>query len=125
MPDIKEAIFCIDRRAIDWDGVKGYLRLSVPSIVMLCLDWWVFEVMIVICGSFGVTDQAALIVVMNLATLMFRIAQGLEQASSSLIGKSIGMGSLYEAKQYYKLLTIVNIIFLCGLIASLYFSTYQ
>ena len=56
MPDIKEAIFCIDSRSTNWEGVKSYMSLGLPSILMSCLDWWVFEVMIIVSGNFGVTE---------------------------------------------------------------------
>jgi MATE family multidrug resistance protein len=120
IPEINVAIFCIDRRALDWEGIKSYLAISVPSVIMLCLDWWAFEVMILISGLFGVTQQAALIIIMNIAVIFFRISMGFEQAASTLIGKSIGMGSLHDAKHYYKLLRIISTVTLSGLIFILY-----
>jgi Na+-driven multidrug efflux pump len=55
MPEIQESVFCIDSRSLNWGGVKSYMKIGGPAIMMSCLDWWVFELMIVISASFGVT----------------------------------------------------------------------
>ena len=41
----------------DWDSFRGwgeYLKVSLPSTVMICAQWWAFEVIIVISGTMGV-----------------------------------------------------------------------
>ena len=50
--DLKEAIFMPDRRTLDSTGIKEYVKLGVPSIIMICLDWWVWELMVLMCGYF-------------------------------------------------------------------------
>ena len=67
-------------------------------MVMQCLDWWVFELMVLASAwlyDYGasddkLTDQDAQILVMNIAGLFYRVAMGFEQSSCTLIGRSIG-----------------------------------
>jgi MATE family multidrug resistance protein len=40
-----------DRRVME--DLKPYFRIAIPSTVMLCLDWWVWELLILISGWLG------------------------------------------------------------------------
>ena len=46
---------------------------------------------------------------MNIAGLFYRIATGFEQSSCTIIGRSIGQGSLKEAKSYYYLFCVLSV----------------
>jgi hypothetical protein len=35
-----------------------YLALGVPLAMMLCLEWWAFEAMVLMSGYIGVDAQA-------------------------------------------------------------------
>ena len=58
--------------------VNAYINLAIPSTLMICLDWWVWELMILFAGRFGVVEQAACIVIMHVVALAYMIAIGLE-----------------------------------------------
>ena len=51
---IKEAVIWPDSESLEKIG--EYLELGVPSTAMLCLEWWVYELMILIVGSIGVDE---------------------------------------------------------------------
>jgi MATE family multidrug resistance protein len=40
-------------------GWGEYLQISIPSTIMICAEWWAFEVLTVISGNLGVTELAA------------------------------------------------------------------
>ena len=90
------------------------MKLAVPSTIMITLDWWVWEFMILISGLLGVKEQAACILIMNIVSLAVMIGFGLEQASCTLIGQEIGRGEISLAKQIYneflKISTILILI---------------
>jgi len=54
--ELKEALFWPDSRTFSIAGFKEYLSLSIPSTFMICLDWWIWEFMILISGKFGNVD---------------------------------------------------------------------
>ena len=63
-------------------------------MIMQCLDWWAFELMILASGKlqdYGASDNKlidldAQVLVMNISGLFYRITMGIEQAACTLIG---------------------------------------
>ena len=43
-----------------------YLRLSIPATVMLCAEWWAFEILTILSGIIGVNEQAAQVIAFNI-----------------------------------------------------------
>jgi MATE family multidrug resistance protein len=50
--DLKESWFMPDWSTLR--GINEYLKLGIPSTAMICLEWWSFEVMILIAGYISV-----------------------------------------------------------------------
>jgi MATE family multidrug resistance protein len=42
-----------------WSHVKPYLAIGTPSILLICLEWWGFEVLVLMSGVFSNTAVAA------------------------------------------------------------------
>ena len=61
-PDISEAVIMPDQRV--FADFKEYFRLAIPSTVMVTLDWWIGEFMVLISGWLSVDEQAATVVMM-------------------------------------------------------------
>ena len=69
----------------------GYLKLAVPSAFMVSIDWWTWELMILISGWIrpeeeGKISQAACITIMNIVASAYMVAMGLEAACNTLVG---------------------------------------
>jgi multidrug resistance protein, MATE family len=88
LEDIKESIFWPDYRS--FQGLTEYLKIGVPQTLMLCSEWWAFELITLITGYLGVKTQAAQILLFNFTMVMFCFAMGLSTVSSTLIGCQIG-----------------------------------
>ena len=56
IPEISEAKFLPEKRT--FRGIGQYLALGIPSTMMLCLEWWAFEAMVLMSGYIGVDAQA-------------------------------------------------------------------
>lgn len=54
IPEIKDALIPADSRV--FNDIKTYLKLALPSYIMLALDWWVWEMMCLIAGYLGVDE---------------------------------------------------------------------
>ena len=39
-------------------GWPEYLRLAIPATILLCSEWWAFEILTLIAGLIGVKAQA-------------------------------------------------------------------
>ena len=68
---------------------------------MICFDWWAFELMALISGYMGVTNQSASVVLMNIQILIYHVGKGFDVVSCSIIGQQIGDGNVAAAKLYY------------------------
>jgi MATE family multidrug resistance protein len=45
-------------------GLGNYLKIGIPSAMMLCLEWWAFEIIHIMVGYIGVDEQAANVVIL-------------------------------------------------------------
>ena len=52
--DLREAWILPDSRV--FGKVGAYISLAIPSTMMICLDWWVWELMILFAGMIGVVE---------------------------------------------------------------------
>jgi MATE family multidrug resistance protein len=73
--DIQDALIMPDSRV--FDDLRTFFSIAFPSYVMLALDWWVWELMILISGYLGVQEQAATIIIMNVVVISYMFASGL------------------------------------------------
>ena len=73
--EMRTAIVCPDSRVFEDSG--EFLSIAIPNVAMACLDWWVFELMIVFSGWIGVKEQATMIIMLNIVTMFGMVAVGL------------------------------------------------
>ena len=72
---IRRALAPIDSSA--FRGWCTYLKISVPATVMICAEWWAFEVLIVVAGTLGVASLAASTILMSINATLFMIPLGI------------------------------------------------
>ena len=53
------------------EGLKQYWSLGWPSSLMISLDIWVWELLVLISGYFGVLAQDATLIVMNVILITY------------------------------------------------------
>jgi hypothetical protein len=51
---MQEALVSPDRRVIE--DLKPYMAVALPSVIMIALDWWAWELLILIGGWLGVPE---------------------------------------------------------------------
>ena len=77
--EIKEAlVFPSVRDILNLSSLSEYMELGVPSALMLCLEWWVFEIMILMAGFIGVDEQASQFLVIQITDLLLMVAFGFQ-----------------------------------------------
>ena len=82
-------------------GWAEYLRFGVPSALMICLEWWCFEILALYAGMLSVNELAANVVLFNLIGFLFQIPLGMSFAMSNLVGNSMGEGKPGKARRYF------------------------
>ena len=58
-------------------GWCEYLCISIPSTVMICAEWWAFNIMTILAGVLGVTELASYTVCTNVAVVNFMVPLGI------------------------------------------------
>jgi MATE family multidrug resistance protein len=45
-----------DSRIFKRDGVIDYFKIGIPCVITLCVQWWSFEIAVIITGYFGTLE---------------------------------------------------------------------
>jgi MATE family multidrug resistance protein len=117
--EIRPALTIPDTRI--FKGLVAYFKIGFASALMVCLEWWAFEVMTLLVGIFGMLEQAANVVVFQIVAFLFMIAMGLSQAAGATIGQQIGANNIPKAKEYYRasmavsgtVIGVIMVIYFC------------
>ena len=104
---IRRVIKFPDRTALS--GWKEYLRISLPSTLIICSEWWAFEVLTVISGLISIEAQAVQTIVTSGCAILFEIPLGFQEATCAIIGNCIGANNVTLAKKFMCLTTWVTI----------------
>ncbi|KAB1264988.1 Multidrug and toxin extrusion protein 2 [Camelus dromedarius] len=76
-----------------------YIRLAVPSMFMLCIEWWTFEIGTFLAGLVSVTELGAQAVIYELASAAYMVPLGLGTAASVRVGNALGAGEAKQARR--------------------------
>ncbi|XP_078176661.1 protein DETOXIFICATION 16-like [Carex rostrata] len=77
-----------------------FFKLAVPSALMVCLEWWSFEFLVLLSGLLPnpQLETSVLSVTLNTASFMFMIPFGLGAAISTRVSNELGAGRPETAK---------------------------
>lgn len=89
-----------------FEDISEYLKISLPFVVTLCLDFWSYDIMTFVSGIIGVSSQAAAVVMMNMCALAYSISSGLQSAAGSFQGNMVGKGDPVAARESYNFIMI-------------------
>ncbi|KAF8657442.1 hypothetical protein HU200_060001 [Digitaria exilis] len=72
----------------------GFLRLAVPSALMVCLEWWSFELLVLLSGLLPnpQLETSVLSITLNTANCLFMVPYGLGAAISTRVSNELGAG---------------------------------
>jgi MATE family multidrug resistance protein len=91
-----------------FNDVGAYLRVGISGALMLCFEWWAFELLAIFSGLISVEALAAEVVVINLVTFIFMIPLGISYAASALTGYFIGRKKMDLARKYAMITLVFN-----------------
>ncbi|KAF9573994.1 hypothetical protein BGW38_008362, partial [Lunasporangiospora selenospora] len=92
-----------------------YIRfLAIPGVMMVCTEWWAFEVVSLAASYLGTVALAAQSVVVQTSGLLYTIPFGISIAASNRVGNLIGMGDHRSAKVSSRVSFALAILFGMG-----------
>uniref|UniRef100_A0A3Q2DB67 Solute carrier family 47 member 3 n=1 Tax=Cyprinodon variegatus TaxID=28743 RepID=A0A3Q2DB67_CYPVA len=78
----------------DW---KSYIHLAIPGMVMMCVEWWTYEIGGFLAGIYKV-ELGAQAVVFQLANIAYMFPMGFSIAGNVRVGNALGAGETEQAK---------------------------
>ncbi|XP_030264191.1 multidrug and toxin extrusion protein 1-like isoform X2 [Sparus aurata] len=84
----------------DW---SSYIHLAIPSMVMLCVEWWMYEIGGFLSGLINDVELGAQSVVYQMGTIAFMFPLGFSIAGTVKVGNALGAGDTEQAKLSAKL----------------------
>ena len=81
-------------------GLLEYLKYGVPSMLMIALEYWAFELLSLLSGLLGEVELGASIIIFNITAFAYMLPLGFSFASNTLIGNNLGASKPKNAKTY-------------------------
>ncbi|XP_053311933.1 multidrug and toxin extrusion protein 2-like [Spea bombifrons] len=88
----------------------SFIRLAIPSMLMVCIELWSFELGGFLAGLISVVELGAQAIMMELATAVYMIPMGFSVAACVRIGNALGAGDISQAKLSTKVSLICTVL---------------
>ncbi|XP_034544773.1 multidrug and toxin extrusion protein 1-like isoform X2 [Notolabrus celidotus] len=96
-----------------------FVQLAIPSMLMLCLEWWLFEMGGFLAGVISEAELGAQSIVYELAVVAYMFPLGFSAAASVRVGNALGAGNVEQAKLSSKVPILCTFIIACFIGAGL------
>ncbi|XP_022728016.1 protein DETOXIFICATION 8-like [Durio zibethinus] len=80
--------------------IKEFFSYGLPSAVMVCLEWWSFELLILLSGLLpnSMLETSVLSVCLTITSLHFFVPYGISAAASTRVSNELGAGNPQAAQ---------------------------
>ncbi|KAM3741300.1 hypothetical protein ACB098_08G165800 [Castanea mollissima] len=78
-----------------FEGIGEFFRFAIPSAIMVCLEWWSFELLVLLSGLLPnpELETSVLSVCLSTSTTLYTIPYGFGSAASTRVSNELGAGS--------------------------------
>jgi len=106
---IPESIFWINKQCFYslWD----YLKIALPSTVLLATEWWAFEFLSIFAIMLGQRSYDAHVILFNMFMALCGSVFGFTTASTILVSNALGQGNSKQAKRVFIITFIYGVSF--------------
>ncbi|KAG2545521.1 protein DETOXIFICATION 12-like isoform X2 [Panicum virgatum] len=86
------------RAAPTWEtfrGIGSFMRLAVPSTLMICLEWWSYELLVLVSGNLPnpALETSVLSICISTVVLVYNLPYGIGNAASVRVSNELGAGN--------------------------------
>ncbi|XP_059511432.1 multidrug and toxin extrusion protein 1-like isoform X1 [Stegostoma tigrinum] len=75
----------------------NYLRLAIPSMLMICSEWWAYDIGTFLVGLISEVELGAQTIVLQFILVLYRIPLGFGMAATVYVGNALGAGNPQQA----------------------------
>lgn len=95
-----------------FSGIAEFLKLAVPSAVMICLEWWSFELLVLLSGLLPNPrlETSVLSICLTSIALLYTIPYGLGSAASTRVSNELGAGNPERARVAVQVVVSIAIV---------------
>ncbi|OVA14903.1 Multi antimicrobial extrusion protein [Macleaya cordata] len=99
------------------------MKLAIPSAVMVCLEYWAFEILVLVAGLMPNSQRSTSLIAMcvNTEAVTFMITYGFSAAVSTRVSNELGAGNADRAKNAVAVTLKLSVILALTVIVSLLF----
>ena len=109
------------------DSSSGFSKIEIPNLIMFITEGWTFQSLVLFSSFFSVEELAAQAFCTTISTSLFMISKGLSDASSSLIGNSMGNPDMHygttRAWRFASIISMTTIVYAMTALITLIFFT--
>ncbi|XP_019347451.1 multidrug and toxin extrusion protein 2 isoform X2 [Alligator mississippiensis] len=80
---------------LEWGS---FMQLAMPSMLMMCIEWWTFEIGSFLAGLISVVELGAQSVIYELSSAAYMVPLGFSVAASVRVGNALGSGDAEQAR---------------------------
>ncbi|KAJ0231894.1 hypothetical protein HA466_0295510 [Hirschfeldia incana] len=123
-------VICSDKFKDTWTGfslesiryVATNLILSLPSAAMVCLEYWAFEILVILAGLMPNPEIATSLVAIcvNTEAISYMLTYGLSAAASTRVSNELGAGNVKGAKKATSVTTKLSLVLPLGIVVTLF-----
>jgi MATE family multidrug resistance protein len=86
-----------------WQDWKEFVLLGLPATVMLCSEWWAYEILTIFASLLGTVEVSAQSIIIQTASFAFMIPLGMGITVASLVGNAVGAKKIPLARRIGRL----------------------
>ncbi|XP_070783041.1 multidrug and toxin extrusion protein 1-like [Enoplosus armatus] len=91
----------------------AFVKLAIPSMLMICLSWWIFEIGGFLAGVISEVELGAQSIAYQLCIIAYMFPSGFSAAASVRVGNALGAGNIEQAKLSCKVPIICAFVVAC------------
>ncbi|XP_008154458.2 multidrug and toxin extrusion protein 2 [Eptesicus fuscus] len=80
----------------DWGP---FFSLALPSMLMICIEWWAYEIGSFLMGLLSIVDLSAQAIIYEVSTVTYMIPMGLSISVCVRVGTSLGAADTVQAQR--------------------------
>ena len=73
-----------------YSGLYNYWKYGIPSLVIVCLEWWWIEFLSIIAGWLSEKELAANVALLNLNYVVYNFPLGMSYSIWAMVGNALG-----------------------------------
>ncbi|CAA6668701.1 unnamed protein product [Spirodela intermedia] len=106
-----------------FEHVLPSMRLAIPSAVMVCLEYWAFELLVLLAGLMPRSELSTSLIAIcvNTEAVSFNVTYGFSAAVSTRVANELGAGNVEKAKNAVRVTLKLSVILALTIVLFLVF----